>query len=68
MAHITGGGLLDNVPRILADDLTARIDAASWTLPPLFQFLFPSWVLILSGYMLTGRHQRADRAATDAAE
>ncbi len=39
MAHITGGGITENVPRILADGLTARIDAASWTLPPLFQWL-----------------------------
>lgn len=39
MAHITGGGITENVPRILRDDLVARIDAASWTLPPLFQWL-----------------------------
>ncbi len=39
MAHITGGGITENVPRILRDELTARIDAASWTLPPLFQWL-----------------------------
>ncbi len=39
MAHITGGGLTENVPRILGDDLTARIDAESWTLPKLFQWL-----------------------------
>ncbi|WP_230976351.1 phosphoribosylformylglycinamidine cyclo-ligase [Pseudothauera nasutitermitis] len=39
MAHITGGGITENVPRVLADGLTARIDASAWTLPPLFQWL-----------------------------
>ncbi len=39
LAHITGGGLLDNVPRILQDGLSARIEKSSWTLPPLFQWL-----------------------------
>ncbi|WP_435750707.1 phosphoribosylformylglycinamidine cyclo-ligase [Thauera sp. AutoDN2] len=39
MAHITGGGITENVPRILRDELTARIDVESWSLPPLFQWL-----------------------------
>ena len=39
LAHITGGGLLDNVPRILQEGLSARIEKAAWTLPPLFQWL-----------------------------
>ena len=39
MAHITGGGITENVPRILADDLTAIIDAGSWEMPYLFQWL-----------------------------
>ena len=39
MAHITGGGLTGNVPRILPDDLTADIDSTAWPIPPLFQWL-----------------------------
>ena len=38
-AHITGGGLIENPPRVLADGLAARFDWASWTLPPVFQWL-----------------------------
>jgi phosphoribosylformylglycinamidine cyclo-ligase len=30
MAHITGGGLIDNLPRVLPDGVVARIDAGSW--------------------------------------
>lgn len=39
LAHITGGGLIDNLPRILPDGCGADIDPESWELPPLFKFL-----------------------------
>ena len=39
MAHITGGGLVDNVPRVLPESVTARLQQDSWPLSPLFQWL-----------------------------
>lgn len=39
LAHITGGGLTENVPRVLPDGFVARIDASSWPLPPVFGWL-----------------------------
>ncbi len=38
-AHITGGGITDNTPRILPSGLAAHIDLASWTVPPIFELL-----------------------------
>jgi phosphoribosylformylglycinamidine cyclo-ligase len=38
-AHITGGGITDNLPRILPEGLAARVDVSRWTVPPIFEKL-----------------------------
>ncbi len=39
MAHVTGGGLVENLPRVLPESLKAVIERSAWALPPLFQWL-----------------------------
>ena len=39
LAHITGGGLTENLPRVLPEGLSAEVDLGAWDLPPVFQWL-----------------------------
>jgi len=39
MAHITGGGLLENVPRILPEGTAAQFDTSTWTIPSIFRLI-----------------------------
>jgi phosphoribosylformylglycinamidine cyclo-ligase len=39
LAHVTGGGLTENLPRVLPEGLGARVDLSAWTLPPVFGWL-----------------------------
>jgi phosphoribosylformylglycinamidine cyclo-ligase len=39
MAHITGGGITENLPRILPEGAAARIDRATWRVPRIFEWL-----------------------------
>jgi len=39
LAHLTGGGFIENIPRILPDDLDAAIRLDAWTIPPLWKLI-----------------------------
>ncbi|WP_425045287.1 phosphoribosylformylglycinamidine cyclo-ligase [Primorskyibacter sp. S87] len=39
LAHITGGGLTENLPRVLPDGLGADVDLSAWDLPPVFEWM-----------------------------
>jgi phosphoribosylformylglycinamidine cyclo-ligase len=39
MAHITGGGITENVPRVLPENVVAEIDSKAWKMPKLFDWL-----------------------------
>jgi phosphoribosylformylglycinamidine cyclo-ligase len=53
MAHITGGGITENLPRILPEGTAARIRMASWTVPPVFSWLQESGRVPVSDMMRT---------------
>jgi phosphoribosylformylglycinamidine cyclo-ligase len=52
-AHITGGGITDNTPRILPAGLAAQIDTASWTVPPVFELMRSLGNIPLADYRRT---------------
>jgi len=52
-AHITGGGISDNTPRILPKGLAARVDVSTWAIPPLFERLREIGKIELSDYRRT---------------
>ncbi|MFO7936610.1 MAG: phosphoribosylformylglycinamidine cyclo-ligase [Kiritimatiellia bacterium] len=74
MAHITGGGFYDNIPRILPDNCGAEIDRSSWSVPPVFNFIEHEGRVSHSemyrvfnmgiGYIITVRENKVDATMT----
>ena len=72
MVHVTGGGFYDNVPRVLPEDVTAKIDFGSWPMLPIFDWLqsqgdlsWPEMLQIFNcgiGYILICDADSADKA------
>jgi phosphoribosylformylglycinamidine cyclo-ligase len=75
MAHITGGGLTDNLPRVLPKALDAEIDTRSWEIPTLFRFLMEKGGLGMDdarqalnlgvGMVLVVKAERVEEVLTD---
>lgn len=53
MAHITGGGITENLPRVLPKDLSASIDLSSWQLPEIFVWLQQQGNVALADMLIT---------------
>ena len=53
MAHITGGGITDNLPRVLPHGTAAVVDASAWEIPPLFRWLQRSGQVPIDDMMRT---------------
>ncbi|MBE1282197.1 MAG: phosphoribosylformylglycinamidine cyclo-ligase [Rhodobacteraceae bacterium] len=53
LAHITGGGLTENLPRVLPDDLGADIDLNAWELPPVFKWMAATGGIVESEMLKT---------------
>ena len=53
MAHITGGGITENLPRVLPHGTAAVVDAAAWEVPPLFRWLQQSGDVPIDDMMRT---------------
>jgi phosphoribosylformylglycinamidine cyclo-ligase len=68
LAHITGGGLLENIPRILPSGLGCRLDAKSWPLPDVFAWLQQAGELSDADLALTFNSGLGMIAVIDAAD
>jgi phosphoribosylformylglycinamidine cyclo-ligase len=53
LAHITGGGLTENLPRVIPDGLNAQINLAAWEFPDIFQWLQQNGNVTLANMLIT---------------